>query len=72
MLKLYKSLLESISKIGFWFKIPSSPKGFAGTRAADLWFVTHRQYKIRWGIQQRWKTRHQQRYWAKRHFSDGF
>jgi hypothetical protein len=28
------SLLESISKIGFWFKIPSSPNGFAGTRAA--------------------------------------
>jgi hypothetical protein len=26
--------LEPISKIGFWFKIPSSPKGFAGTRAA--------------------------------------
>ena len=29
-------LLEAFSKIGFWFKIPSSPKGFAGTRAADL------------------------------------
>jgi hypothetical protein len=26
--------LEAISKIGFWFKIPSSPKGFAETRAA--------------------------------------
>ena len=26
--------LEPISKIGFWFKIPSSPKGFAGTRTA--------------------------------------
>jgi hypothetical protein len=26
--------LEAISKLGFWFKIPSSPKGFAGTRAA--------------------------------------
>jgi hypothetical protein len=30
--------LESISKIGFWFKIPSSPKGFAGTRAAGRSF----------------------------------
>ena len=26
--------LEPISKIGFWFKIPSSPKGFAGAGAA--------------------------------------
>jgi hypothetical protein len=25
---------ECISKIGFWLKIPSSPDGFAGTRAA--------------------------------------
>jgi hypothetical protein len=25
---------ETNSKIGFWFKIPSSPKGFAETRAA--------------------------------------
>jgi hypothetical protein len=31
-------LLEPISKIGFWFKIPSSPKGFAGTRAAGRVF----------------------------------
>jgi hypothetical protein len=27
-------LLEAISKIGFGFQIPSSPNGFAGTRAA--------------------------------------
>ncbi len=31
-------LLEPISKIGFWFKIPSSPKGYAETRAAGLSF----------------------------------
>ena len=30
--------LESISKIGFWFKIPTSPKGFDGTRAAGQSF----------------------------------
>ena len=29
-------ILEPISKIGFWFKIPTSPKGFAGTSAAGL------------------------------------
>jgi hypothetical protein len=29
-----KRFQEAISKIGFWFKIPSSPKSFAGTRAA--------------------------------------
>jgi hypothetical protein len=28
-------LYEPISKIGLWFKILSSPKGFAGTRAAE-------------------------------------
>jgi hypothetical protein len=29
-------LLEPILKIGFWFKIPSSPQGFAGTSAAPI------------------------------------
>jgi hypothetical protein len=36
--------LEPISKIGFWFKIPSSPKGFAGTRAAVPSFPTSRDF----------------------------
>jgi hypothetical protein len=31
---LQSVFIEPISKIGFWFKIPSSPKGLAGTRAA--------------------------------------
>jgi hypothetical protein len=31
---LQSDLIELISKIGFWFKIPSSPKGLAGTRTA--------------------------------------
>ena len=30
--------LEAISKIGFWFKIPSSPYGFAVTGAAGPGF----------------------------------
>jgi hypothetical protein len=33
----WQELLEPVSKIGFWFKIPSSPRekrGFAGTRTA--------------------------------------
>ena len=37
-------LRESISKIGFWFKIPSSPKGFAGTRAAEPSFPAERDF----------------------------
>ena len=31
---IFLSVVEPISKIGFWFQIPSSPDGFAGTGAA--------------------------------------
>jgi hypothetical protein len=33
-----QGILEAISKIGFWFKIPSSPSGYAGTGAPGLSF----------------------------------
>ncbi len=31
-------MLEAISKIGFWLKIPSSPEGFTAARAAGQRF----------------------------------
>jgi hypothetical protein len=42
----YTPYLEPISKIGFWFKIPSSPKGFAVTRAAEPSFSSLAGFRI--------------------------
>jgi hypothetical protein len=41
---IFQMSLEANSKIGFWLKISSSPKGFAGTRAAGPSFPTARDF----------------------------
>jgi hypothetical protein len=63
-IQMASNLSEVISKIGFWFKIPSSPKGFAGTRAAGHRFKPEvRRRRI-----EGFEAMHQQTGWAKRHF----
>ncbi|MGD8763049.1 MAG: hypothetical protein PVG87_12130, partial [Desulfobacteraceae bacterium] len=38
------AIVEAILKIGFWFKIPSSPRGYAGTGAAGPSFPAERDF----------------------------
>jgi hypothetical protein len=62
-------LLEAISKIGFWFKIAAGPS-FPAERdfPPDPIRFVGRKPEVRLRRIEGFEARHQQRYWAKRHF----